>query len=245
MNVEPSVKSATERSDSGGVLGVRLLIRFAILALVFPAVLFVAAGTLKWAWGWAYYAMLVLSIAVSRGLMMSQHPDLVVERARYREKADAKGWDRILVDVVALYGPLITWIVSGLDHRYGWSPEVAPALHWIAAVVVAVGMAFASWAIVANRFFSAVVRIQEDRGHEVVTGGPYRVVRHPGYAGGAWSWLATPPMLGALWAYVPALLTVAVIVVRTALEDRTLHRELAGYADYARRTRYRLLPGVW
>jgi protein-S-isoprenylcysteine O-methyltransferase Ste14 len=89
------------------------------------------------------------------------------------------------------------------------------------------------------------VRIQEDRGHEVVTGGPYRVVRHPGYAGGVWSWLVTPPMLGALWAYVPALLTVAVIVVRTALEDRTLRRELAGYDAYARRTRYRLLPGIW
>jgi protein-S-isoprenylcysteine O-methyltransferase Ste14 len=245
MNAQPSRQHTGATSGVWGTLGIRLLIRFAVMALVFPAVLFLAAGTLKWPWGWAYYAMLVLSIAVSRGLMLSQQPDLVAERARYREKADAKGWDRILVDVVALYGPLITWIVAGLDRRFGWSPEVAPALHWIAAAVVALGMAFASWAIVANRFFSAVVRIQEDRGHEVVTGGPYRVVRHPGYAGGAWSWLVTPLMLGALWAYVPALLTVAVLVVRTALEDRTLLRELAGYVAYARRTRYRLLPGVW
>jgi protein-S-isoprenylcysteine O-methyltransferase Ste14 len=99
--------------------------------------------------------------------------------------------------------------------------------------------------MVANRFFAAVVRIQSDRDHKVVTGGPYRVVRHPGYAGGIWAWLATPLMLGTLWAYIPALLTIAAMVVRTALEDQTLHSELPGYAEYAQHTRYRLLPGVW
>jgi protein-S-isoprenylcysteine O-methyltransferase Ste14 len=177
--------------------------------------------------------------------MVRQHPDLAVERAQYREKTDAKGWDRVLVGAVALYGPLATWLVAGLDFRFGWSPAVPSALRWASAAVVALGMAFAAWAVVANRFFAAVVRIQADRGHKVVSDGPYRVVRHPGYAGGVWSWCVTPLMLGTLWAYVPALLTVAVLVVRTALEDRTLIEELAGYVEYTRRTRYRLLPGIW
>ena len=97
----------------------------------------------------------------------------------------------------------------------------------------------------ANRFFAAVVRIQEDRGHTVISSGPYRVVRHPGYAGGTWTWLAMPLMLGTLWSYIPAIATVAFICLRTALEDRTLRKELPGYAEYAQRTRYRLVPGIW
>jgi protein-S-isoprenylcysteine O-methyltransferase Ste14 len=99
--------------------------------------------------------------------------------------------------------------------------------------------------MLANRFFSAVVRIQTDRGHVVVSDGPYRVMRHPGYAGGMLSYLASPLLLSSLWMFIPAVLTVAAMVARTALEDRTLRAELPGYADYARRVRYRLLPGLW
>jgi protein-S-isoprenylcysteine O-methyltransferase Ste14 len=245
MNAEPSTERTIEKPDVKGAVGIWPLLRFAMFAVLVPGVLFLAAGTFKWRWAWLYYALLVLSTVVSRALMIRQHPDLLAERVQYREKADAKGWDRVLVNVVALYGPLATWIVAGLDFRYGGSPVVAPALRWASAAIVALGMAFASWAMVVNRFFAAVVRIQDDRGHEVVSDGPYRLMRHPGYAGGVWAWLVTPLMLGALWAYVPALLTVAVMCVRTALEDRTLIAELAGYDAYARRTRYRLLPGIW
>jgi protein-S-isoprenylcysteine O-methyltransferase Ste14 len=221
------------------------VIRFAVFALLIPAVLFLAAGTFKWPWAWLYYAMLLLSTVISRAIAIRRYPDLAAERAQYRDKTDAKDWDRVLVGVVALYGPMVTWIVAGLDYRYSWSPEIGPAVRWVAAGIVALGMALASWAMIANRFFAAVVRIQDDRGHEVVTSGPYRIVRHPGYAGGVWSWLVTPLMLGTLWAYIPALLTVAVLSVRTALEDRTLIQELDHYAEYAQRTRYRLLPGIW
>jgi protein-S-isoprenylcysteine O-methyltransferase Ste14 len=96
-----------------------------------------------------------------------------------------------------------------------------------------------------NKFFSATVRIQKERGHTVVTGGPYQYIRHPGYAGGVMSDLATPVMLGSLWALIPAVLTGCLLVVRTALEDKTLKNELIGYKEYARQVRYRLLPGVW
>jgi protein-S-isoprenylcysteine O-methyltransferase Ste14 len=99
--------------------------------------------------------------------------------------------------------------------------------------------------MVSNRFFSAVVRIQSDRGQHVVTTGPYRFVRHPGYVGALLATVAAPLVLDALWAMVPTLVVVVAVVVRTALEDATLRDELAGYAEYGERTRYRLLPGVW
>jgi protein-S-isoprenylcysteine O-methyltransferase Ste14 len=96
-----------------------------------------------------------------------------------------------------------------------------------------------------NQFFSSVVRIQKDRGHTVVQDGPYRFVRHPGYAGMTAFTLATPLILGSYWAFVPAAITAAVTVLRTSMEDRTLHNELAGYPDYARRVPHRLLPAIW
>jgi protein-S-isoprenylcysteine O-methyltransferase Ste14 len=147
--------------------------------------------------------------------------------------------------IVALYGPLVSWLIAGLDFRWNWTPHVPTPLRWIALAVVLLGAVLANWALVVNRFFAAVVRIQYDRGHQVVTDGPYRFIRHPGYAGGLYVWLSLPLMLGTLWAYVPALLTACALVVRTALEDRTLIEELSGYSEYAQRTRYRLLPGVW
>ena len=96
-----------------------------------------------------------------------------------------------------------------------------------------------------NRFFSGTVRIQTERGHRVVTGGPYRFVRHPGYLGGVISYLAMPLILGSAWAYIPAAVGMAVTAIRAALEDRTLKKELPGYLEYTQATRYRLIPGIW
>ncbi len=136
-------------------------------------------------------------------------------------------------------------IVCGLDYRWQASGPVAPWLKWTALVLLIAGYAFSLWALIANRFFSTVVRIQRERGHTVVSSGPYRFVRHPGYAGGLLYYLMTPLLLGTLWGFVPVTLEIGLVVLRTALEDRTLQAELPGYADYARRVRYRLIPGVW
>ena len=111
--------------------------------------------------------------------------------------------------------------------------------------VILAGYSLASYALIENRFFSALVRIQTDRGHRVVSSGPYRWLRHPGYAGALMSFWATPSWLDSWWAFIPAALVTAVLVIRTRLEDETLRNELDGYDDYARRVRYRLLPGVW
>jgi protein-S-isoprenylcysteine O-methyltransferase Ste14 len=112
-------------------------------------------------------------------------------------------------------------------------------------VVILAGYAWGSYALIENRFFSGVVRIQTDRGHHVITGGPYAWMRHPGYAAALLTYLATPFFLDSIWTFIPAIFLTVVLVIRTSLEDKTLQAELPGYRDYAGRVRYRLLPGVW
>lgn len=92
---------------------------------------------------------------------------------------------------------------------------------------------------------TGTVRIQSERGHQVVSSGPYRFVRHPGYAGALWGFLAVPVWLDSAWAFLPALLLMGILVLRTALEDKTLQAELPGYKEFTQKTRYRLLPGIW
>jgi protein-S-isoprenylcysteine O-methyltransferase Ste14 len=132
-----------------------------------------------------------------------------------------------------------------LDHRFGWSPDFPLWANILGLFLVAAGYTLACWALVMNRFFSSVVRIQTDRGHTVCDRGPYRIVRHPGYAGNA---LALPGVVLALasaWTIIPAVLALIVTIVRTTLEDNTLKEELPGYFDFARRVRYRLFPGIY
>jgi protein-S-isoprenylcysteine O-methyltransferase Ste14 len=141
--------------------------------------------------------------------------------------------------------PLASWVVAALDLRWGWTGSVALSLHLAGLVVNMLGLGLFLWAMVSNAFFAEGVRIQEERGHSVATGGPYRCVRHPGYVGAILAQLATPFLLGSWWALLPSAASAALYVLRTALEDKTLHAELPGYAEYSSSTRYRLLPGVW
>ncbi len=234
-----------QSSSAPKVLNWKIVVRMLVLVALLCIVLFAAAGTLAWPMGWVYVVITVVMTAGSRLLLLRRSPDLVAERAASADRRDAKPWDRVLMPFVAIYGPLLTLIIAGLDRRFGWPPEL-PLWVQIAGVILLVSAtAFSTWALLVNRFFSGVVRIQRDRGHTVVSDGPYRWIRHPGYAGGVVGDVAIPLMLGSAWALVPGLLTAGVVVLRTALEDRTLQAELPGYAEYARQTRYRLLPGVW
>jgi protein-S-isoprenylcysteine O-methyltransferase Ste14 len=177
-------------------------------------------------------------------LAAQRHPDLIEERARSMELEGAKPWDKILAPAVA-FGSLIILAVAGLDHRLGWTLPFPMTLQIIAIVVIGLGFVLSSWALIENRFFSGVVRIQKDRGHQVVSTGPYRFIRHPGYAGALLAFIVTPLLLGSAWAFLPAILLVGALVLRTALEDATLQQELPGYREFARKTRYRLFPGLW
>jgi len=224
---------------------VRAVLGFVVVVVLLPLVLFPAAGRLDWAEAWAFVGIHLGMTFLSRFVVWRTHPALLAERGRFSEKGMAQGRDRLLLLWAAILGPLVTWIVAGLDERLSWSPDLPAALQAAAGVVMLVGYALGAWAMAVNAFFSAVVRIQGERGQKVITGGPYRWVRHPGYAGGILAYLAMPLLLDSLWALIPAAAASAVVVIRTALEDGTLHDGLDGYVEYAKRTRYRLLPGVW
>jgi protein-S-isoprenylcysteine O-methyltransferase Ste14 len=139
-------------------------------------------------------------------------------------------------------GPIAILAVAGFDVRFHWSPALALAAPIAGVTLLVLGYALSDWAVMANRFFAPVVRIQTERGHAVIQTGPYRWLRHPGYAGAALVYLATPLMLSSVWALIPAVLTIGVIIVRTALEDRTLLQELAGHGLNAAHASKRARP---
>jgi protein-S-isoprenylcysteine O-methyltransferase Ste14 len=221
----------------------RRMLQVVVQFLILAAILFVAAGRLDWGMAWAYLGVYVGIIVINMLVLLRVSPELIAERGQIRQ--DAKEWDKWFGGIVSLIGPLTTLLVAGLNARFGWPPTLAPAIQLAALVGMALGYGFSGWAMASNKFFAGLVRIQTERGHTVASGGPYRYVRHPGYSGWSLAYLVTPLVLGSVWALIPAALTVAVLIVRTALEDRTLQAELDGYADYARQVRYRLLPGVW
>jgi protein-S-isoprenylcysteine O-methyltransferase Ste14 len=234
---------ANDLSTTAGKIriGLRVLVYLFLPVLL----LFGLAGDWGWGAGWLYVAITLLSALVSRILTARKHPDLLRERAASLNMTDVKPWDRKLVPLVAMVGPMLMLVVAGLDKRFGWSGSLPAFLPVIGLLGVLTGVVWGVWAMVVNRFFSAMVRIQTDRGHQVVSAGPYRVMRHPGYMGGCLSNLGIPLMFGSYWALIPGAVVIILIIMRTALEDRTLQAELPGYAEYARRVRYRLLPGVW
>jgi protein-S-isoprenylcysteine O-methyltransferase Ste14 len=140
----------------------------------------------------------------------------------------------------------MTLLVAGLDvGRYGWSPPIPSTAQVVALAAFALGNAIGSWAMVRNKYFSTFLRIQSDRGQEVITDGPYRYVRHPEYAGTILASIALPISLGSLWALIPASLGACGFVIRTIYEDKVLMKELGKYREYAQVVPFRLLPGIW
>ncbi|MGD9211210.1 MAG: isoprenylcysteine carboxylmethyltransferase family protein [Desulfobacteraceae bacterium] len=200
----------------------------------------------RWAWweAWVYALICILGFAISRMLAVRRHPDLLTERARFIQHENTKSWDRLLAPLVGFGGGLIPLVV-GLDTLFSCSIPFSLPVKIISLVIILAGYALGSYALIENRFFSSIVRIQTDRGHQVVSGGPYRWLRHPGYTGALLTYLATPFFLDSRWAFLPAIFLTIILVIRTHLEDKSLQAELAGYSDYARLVRYRLLPGVW
>jgi len=242
-NMPPVIEISTP-ADLKKKIGLKAVVRFAAFVLLVPALFFLSAGRLNWWQGWVLVSLFLLATFLSRIIALLKNPGLIAERANYNEKADTKPWDKILLPIVAYSSP-ITWIIGGLDVRFHWSSQLPLALQLVALALIILGFALSTWAMVANQFFGVVVRIQKERGHRVVNTGPYRFIRHPGYAGGVLAGLATPLFISSLWAFIPVGLLCIASIVRTALEDHTLQEELPGYAEYAHITRYRLMPGIW
>ena len=281
----------------------RQWIRLIMVYLFVPLVLLVCGGDFGWWQAWVYALLISAAGVGGRILGERRHPGLTAERQSGESIQGAKAWDKVLAPLMAISISFPLVIVAGLDHRYGWSLAFPLWLNIIGFILIAVGYAFGVWAFIENRFFSSVVRIQTERGHVVCDTGPYRIVRHPGYAGNilpllgifltalgyaisAWAFienrffssvvriqkdrghavcdsgpyrivrhpgyagnvLPLPGIalaLSSLWTLIPAALALVIIVIRTALEDRTLQEELPGYQEYARRVRYRLFPGIY
>ncbi len=203
-------------------------------------VLLVSAGRVSWTAAWVYLAAILLIILINAFKM---DPELMAERAGLQE--GTARWDLYLSVFVAMAGPLLTILIAGLDQRYGWSGAVAVWQQAVALLLFLAAGFIGAWAMSANRYFSATVRLQSDRGHSVAKGGPYGVIRHPGYTAGIISILSTPLLLESWIALIPAVIVVLGYIIRTALEDSFLKKNLPGYRDYASIVKCRLIPGVW
>jgi len=212
------------------------------LPLVVLALVFLPAGRIDWSPGWIFIAVLVGAFGLSALVLARVNP--VIYRARSRFQPGTQKWDLMLL--AAMLPAFVAEVpLATLDAgRMGWS-HVPLRVVLIGYAMLVAGIAVTTWAQAVNPFFEPGVRIQTERGQRAITSGPYRLVRHPGYTAAIALFAAIPLALASWWALLPAALATALLVVRTSWEDRLLQAELPGYADYARRTRYRLLPGLW
>ena len=216
------------------------LIIAAMIAL-FGGFVYVNASRLGWTLGWIYVGIVVVTLTINLACLLRWNPELI--RRRMRVSKFTKTWDKVWAVLFGL-AMITIYVVAVMEARDRvLSP---PGAAWLLGLVIFVpGWALAIWSMVVNPFFEKTVRIQTDHGHRVIDTGPYALMRHPGYVGFAGWMLSTPLLLASSWAFVPALITVVLLVIRTALEDSTLHAELPGYAEYSTRVRFRLIPGVW
>jgi len=235
----------TVHEETAQTVSPRQWFRLVVVYLLIPLTLLICGGDLGWWQAWLY-SMLILAAGIGGRLWAEQrHPGLTAERQNVETIQNAKAWDKVLAPLMAVSIGFPMVIVAGLDHRYRWSFEFPLWLVVIGFILISLGYVFGVWALAENRFFSSVVRIQTDRGHVVCDSGPYRFVRHPGYAGNILALFGIVLALSSVWTLIPAAVALLIAVIRTVLEDQTLQEELPGYRDYARRVRYRLIPGLY
>ena len=223
----------------------QVVLQLVLVVLVIPLLPLLITQRWDWWQAWVFAGVSIGGFILSRALAAQRDPSLLAERARFADHKDTVSWDRYLAPMVAIGGGLIP-LIAGLDVRFAWAPLIDNL--WViivALILVVLGYVIGAYALMENRFFSGVVRIQHERGHHVISTGPYSWVRHPGYAAAAITFLATPFLLGSWCALGAAVLVLIVLVIRTRLEDETLHAHLKGYPQYAHRVKHRLVPGVW
>jgi protein-S-isoprenylcysteine O-methyltransferase Ste14 len=204
--------------------------------------IFIPAGTLRWPEAWLLIFLYFSCLAGAIFWMKKKAPALLKERML--KKPDTKSWDKKIIFLYSFF--LILMIVlAGLDAvRFAWS-RVPVALKALGFLGYIPAMALLFWVLTQNPFLSDRVRVQTDRGHYVCTTGPYRFVRHPMYAGIVLLIFCIPLSLGSFYALIPAAAIAVLFLLRTSLEDKTLHQELPGYQEYAQKVRYKLIPGIW
>jgi protein-S-isoprenylcysteine O-methyltransferase Ste14 len=222
----------------------RLIIQSTVWYAIMGALMFGAAGTLAWPAAWIYLAeMSVLGLAA--GIALQRHdPGLVKERLGSIVQRDQPGADKVLVGLLVLL--ILAWLVLiGLDAvRFAWSAVPLPA-QVAGAIAVALSLAVGYRTMRENSFAAPVVKIQRERGHAVISTGPYAIVRHPLYSGALFFFAGTPLLLGSWWGLATAPLLAGILVLRIFIEEQALRAGLPGYAEYAARVRWRLVPRLW
>jgi protein-S-isoprenylcysteine O-methyltransferase Ste14 len=212
-----------------------------VFAAVMGGILFISAGRMDLPMFWAYIIVLMVPCLITVAIIYRRNPDLLQERFRPGERSQ----DKLTVPVVLAFF-LAHWIIAGLDvGRYHWSGSVPFSIQIVGLIGYGCAIVLQAWAVIVNQFYSSAVRVQADRAQAVIATGPYRFVRHPGYIGGILDLVFSGVALGSWLAVLPMLLPAAVIIRRTVIEDQMLQGGLAGYADYAQKVRYRLIPGLW
>jgi len=206
-------------------------------------VLFVAAGTWRWVQAWAFLGLFALGSAAFGAWLLRRDPHLLASRLGLLAQGGQPTWDRIF-----LVGFVLSWLgwlgLMALDARWRWS-LVSPAVNVAGAVLVVAGFLATALVLRENSFAAPVVRVQPERGQRVIDTGPYALVRHPMYAAALLYLVGMPLLLGSWYGLLVVPLFVAGTGRRAVLEERLLGRHLPGYAEYMRRVRWRLVPGVW
>jgi protein-S-isoprenylcysteine O-methyltransferase Ste14 len=223
--------------------GYKRMVLLCFFYLLQTAIFFIAAGRLNLPRAWLFYGLNLGFVIVNMVIGSKLFPELVNVRGEIKKK-DTKSWDIVFAIIYTLM-LFVSPAIAGLDvGRYLWSDI---AIYWVIPGVVLffVSVIFVDWAMMTNTYFDTAVRIQKDRGHSVVSTGPYKIIRHPGYVGMILLYISFPLIIGSLFAWIPAAIIIVSLFIRTALEDKTLRNELEGYLDYSKKVKYRLIPGVW
>mgnify|MGYP001059038450 CR=1 FL=1 len=226
--------------DRRGII--RWAVKQTVFLLILFAALFFSAGRYDGVRAWSYLGLVAFIQVLTAVILVPRSPELLIERSQLG--AGVKTWD-IFLAVLIGYSSALMALAAGLETRFMALPAGLGVSLIVGIIIAVVGTLLTLWAMLVNPFFSGIVRIQQERGHTVASTGPYQYIRHPGYAGMLIFTYATPLILGSIWSLGVAILITGITILRTTLEDRTLQNELEGYAAYAQRVRYRLLPGIW
>ena len=218
------------------------LIKHLIGTCLFFAFLFVSAGRINY-WQGLVYVSIGLIMFVLNYTALRIIPELLNERTK--PGVGTKKWDKVILGL-SLLTTLSMYVVAGLDSgRYHWSPDFHWSLYLLGILLTVTGQLLFLIAQKQNKFFSSTVRIQTNREHQVCENGLYKVVRHPAYLGSIIQSVGFPLLFGSIWSIITACASIALLIIRTSLEDSTLRRELKGYIEYCDKTRYKLIPYIW
>ena len=224
--------------------GIMILAGTFLVPFMQGALLFISAGHINIFRGWCYVVISFIGMFGGIAVVSKFDPELVNQRGLCKKK-DTEDWDKIILRIYVIVGYWVPPVIAGLDvGRFQWS-NLGIHFSIVGCVLFILGSVLIHWAMLVNRHFESSVRIQKDRGHRVITTGPYRIVRHPGYVGAMLWGISTPLIIGSVYGLIPTGIAVILLIIRTSLEDKLLRRELSGYVEYTKRVRYRLLPGLW